>query len=214
LHGYALGQFAMSPWALRLAEEGWRCVLVDLRGHGKSTGRRIYYGLRETRDLSQLLDALARDGRLSGPVAVMGESYGAALALRWKGLEPRVGAVVAIAPYAELAKSAMNLRADYAPWLPSGLVRAGLEKLPILLDTQPEELDTTTVLKDKPVPALFVAGGNDSIAPEADVRRLEKMGSRGSELVVVRRATHESLIYFFDDLVPPVLAWLGRPSDE
>src|SRR5690242_2459678 len=37
LHGYSLAQFAMFPWALYLAEEGWRCVLVDLRGHGLST---------------------------------------------------------------------------------------------------------------------------------------------------------------------------------
>ena len=40
LHGYGLAQFAMAPWALRMAEAGWRCVLVDLRGHGKSTGIR------------------------------------------------------------------------------------------------------------------------------------------------------------------------------
>src|SRR5262249_34114716 len=56
LHGYGIAQFGMAPWALRLAEEGWRCVLVDLRGHGKSTGRRIYFGIREASDLSQLLD--------------------------------------------------------------------------------------------------------------------------------------------------------------
>ena len=30
LHGYGLAQFSMAPWALRLAEEGWQCVLVDL----------------------------------------------------------------------------------------------------------------------------------------------------------------------------------------
>src|SRR5207244_1942766 len=60
LHGYGVAQVARAPWAVRLAQEGWRCVLVDLRGHGKSTGRRIYFGLRESRDLSQLLDRLAR----------------------------------------------------------------------------------------------------------------------------------------------------------
>ena len=71
LHGYGVAQFAMSPWAMRLGQDGWRCVLIDLRGHGKSTGNRIYYGLQETRDLSQLLDQLAKDGQLCGPVAAM-----------------------------------------------------------------------------------------------------------------------------------------------
>src|SRR5207237_2274314 len=105
LHGYGEAQFAMAPWALRLAQEGWRCVLVDLRGHGKSTGRRIYFGVQEARDLSQLLDRLVRDGEMATPVAAMGESYGAALALRWKAAEPRVGSVVAIAPYAILSNA-------------------------------------------------------------------------------------------------------------
>ena len=101
LHGYGLAQFSMAPWALRLGQEGWRCVLVDLRGHGKSTGRRIYFGMKEANDLTQLLDALAHDGQLREPVGVMGESYGAALALRWKTVDARVGQWwSAIAPYA------------------------------------------------------------------------------------------------------------------
>src|SRR5208282_4960321 len=87
LHGYGVAQFAMAPWALRLAQDGWRCVLVDLRGHGKSTGNRIFYGTREATDLSQFLDHLDRDGKLITPVAAVGESYGAALALRWEGLD-------------------------------------------------------------------------------------------------------------------------------
>jgi len=91
LHGYGVAQFAMSPWALRLAQDGWRCVLVDLRGHGKSTGKRIYFGTQEARDLSQLLDTLAHDGQLATPVAAVGESYGAALAVRWKASSHALG---------------------------------------------------------------------------------------------------------------------------
>jgi len=68
-------------------------------GHGKSTGKMIYYGLKESRDMSQLLDVLANRGQLAPPVAVIGESYGATLALRWKAMDPRVGNVVAIAPF-------------------------------------------------------------------------------------------------------------------
>src|SRR6185503_16469015 len=146
LHGYGVAQFAMAPWALRLAQEGWRCVLVDLRGHGKSTGKRIYFGVREAHDLSQLLDALTRDGQLAEPVAAIGESYGAALALRWKTVEPRVGRVVAIAPYAELSNVVLNICHEYAGCLPRTWVKAGLKHLPSLLMVEPGQLDTTQVL--------------------------------------------------------------------
>jgi len=214
LHGYGLAQFSMAPWALRLGQEGWRCVLVDLRGHGKSTGKRIYYGVQEAHDLSQLLDELAQDGRLKEPVAAFGESYGAALALRWKTVEPRVRTVVAITPYAGLSNTVLNLRREYARWLPKTLVKAGLKKLPSVLKIPADELDTTTELARSPVTALFVAGAEDKITPVADVEQLHALAAPGSELIVVPDATHEAITYFFAELVPPVLTWLSGASGQ
>jgi pimeloyl-ACP methyl ester carboxylesterase len=208
LHGYGLAQFSMLPWALRLSQDGWRSVLVDLRGHGKSTGRRIYFGIKETGDLSQLLDALARDKELAGPVVVVGESYGAALALRWETVEPRVHSVVAIAPYASLSNAVLNICHEYAGWLPKAVIESGLKKLPALLQIPASELDTTTVLRRKPVAALFVAGGGDTIMPVKDVEQLRALALPGSKIVIVPDATHETLTYYFSDLALPVLSWL------
>jgi cephalosporin-C deacetylase-like acetyl esterase len=213
LHGYGLAQFSMVPWALRLGQEGWRCVLVDLRGHGKSTGERIYFGIQETHDLSQLLDALAKKGKLKEPVAAFGESYGAALSLRWKPVEPRIRAVVAITPYAGLSNTVLILRQEYASWLPKTLVNAGLNKLPSVLGTTASELDTTTVMARHPVTALFVAGAEDKIVLVKDVEQLRVMAAPGSDLIVVPDATHESVTYFFPVLVPPILTWLSGKGE-
>ena len=210
LHGYGLAQFSMAPWALRLGDAGWQCVLVDLRGHGKSIGGKIYFGIQEVRDLSQLLDQLERDGNLKKPVAVVGESYGAVMALRWKMVDQRVGSVVAIAPYASLSNAVMNLRQEYADWMPNWMLRDGLTQLPVVLGIQADELDTTTALGKKPVRALFVAGGDDKIMPKADVEKLQKMAAQGSELIVVPDASHETVMYYMADLTPPVLAWLSN----
>lgn len=211
LHGYGLAQFSMMPWALQLGEAGWRCVLVDLRGHGSSTGQQVYYGKYELNDLRQLLDALGRAGRLQPPVAAMGESYGAALALRWQPSDPRIQSVVALAPYASLSNAVMNVRHDYTAWVPAWIVRSGLTRLPRVLDVPAAELDTTTALRRQPVQALLVAGAKDSIAPVAEVEKLEALAAPGSRFIVVPEATHESLTYYFSDLLGPVLAWLdGR----
>ena len=209
LHGYGEAQFSMVPWALGLAQTGWRCVLVDLRGHGKSTGQRIYFGVKETTDLSQLLDALARDKELTEPVDAVGESYGAVLALRWKTVEPRVGSVVAIAPYGNLSNTVMNIRQDYADWIPKVMVRAGLKQLPSVLQIPASEFDTTTVLERCPVKALFVAGGDDEIAPGKEVESLRSLALPGSEFIIVPDATHEALTYYFDALFPTIQAWLS-----
>jgi pimeloyl-ACP methyl ester carboxylesterase len=208
LHGYALAQFSMAPWALRLAQEGWRCVLVDLRGHGRSTGDKIYYGLQEPHDLTQLMDKLSQDGHLQSPVAVMGESYGAAIALRWQPVEPRICSVVAITPYAGLSNTVMNLRGQYAAWCPKILIRAGLKKLPSMLGVSASELDTTTVLARNPEAAFFVAATDDKISPAADVEQVRALASPQSQLLLIPDATHETVTYHFAELAPPVVAWL------
>ena len=213
LHGYGLAQFSMAPWALQLAGSGWRCVLVDLRGHGKSTGKQIFYGLQEVHDLSQLLDQLERDGNLKEPVAAVGESYGAVMALRWKMADARVGPVVAIAPYASLSNAVMNLRQEYADWMPKWILRDGLNQLPVAWQTA-GELDTTSALAQNPIGALFVAGGKDKIMPEADIEQLRKLAGRGSEFILVPEATHETLPYYLADLTPPVLAWLTNKTAQ
>lgn len=210
LHGYGVAQFAMVPWALRLAQAGWRCVLVDLRGHGYSTGKRIYYGMQEPQDVRQLLDQLERDGELRPPVAALGESYGAALALRLKAGDPRVHRVVAIAPYAVLSNVVVNIAHEYANWMPQVFPRRGMAALPRLLKVPPAELDTITELTRHPVTALFVAGAEDRISPVREVEKLRAVAAPGSELLVVPQASHESVTYFFHGLVPPVLKWLEQ----
>ena len=130
------------------------------------------------------------------------------MALRWKTVEPRVGRVVAIAPYAELSKAVLNICHEYAGCLPQAFVKAGLKQLPSLLMVEPGQLDTTRVLARSPVAALFAVGTEDKITLVADVRKLYHEAALGSELVVVPEATHEAVTYYFNDLVPPVLAWL------
>ena len=212
LHGYGEAQFSMLPWAFPLAKDGWRCVLVDLRGHGDSTGKRIYFTVRETNDMNQLMAQLARDKELKQPVALMGESYGAVLALRMKTVDPQIGPVVAIAPFATLSNAVLNIREQYCDWVPRWMIKAGVRKLPSLLDIPASEFNTTTVLRRKPVKALFVAGAEDKIAPVAEVKEVEALAAPGSELVVVPEATHEALTYYFKDLLPVVVPWLDHAN--
>jgi pimeloyl-ACP methyl ester carboxylesterase len=209
LHGYGEAQFAMLPWALLLAEHGWQTVLVDLRGHGASSGKQIFFGVREANDLCELLDELTRRAAAPAPVAVLGESYGAALALRWKAADPRVGRVIAIAPYAMLSNAVLNICAEYAPCLPRIFPKAGLKQLPRILGVEPAELNPIAVLARDPVAALFIAGTEDDIAPPADVCALFAQAAPRSTLLTIACATHETLPYHFDELTQPVLDWLA-----
>ncbi|HXC35678.1 MAG TPA: alpha/beta fold hydrolase [Candidatus Acidoferrales bacterium] len=212
LHGFGVAQFSMLPWAFPLAQDGWRCVLVDLRGHGESTGKRVYFTVLETNDMNQLLAQLARDKELAQPVALMGESYGAVLALRLKSVDPRLGPVVAIAPFANFSNAVLNIREQYCDWVPKWIARAGIRKLPAVLGIPASEFDPTTVLRRSPVKALFVAGAEDDIAPSAEVKEDQALAAPGSPLFIVPEATHEALTYYFKDLLPVVVPWMDHPN--
>jgi len=99
LHGYSIRKETMTPWAFVLAQAGYRVILVDLRGHGQSTGKIFSCGKYETSDLVQTLDYLSAKGICCDKVGVLGISFGADLALQWAARDSRVAAVVAIAAY-------------------------------------------------------------------------------------------------------------------
>lgn len=78
------------------AAKGYRTILVDLRGHGHSTGDRISYGIQESQNLSQVLNFLDQSGLVEGEIDVYGFSYRAATAIQLAGRDDRVRAVMAV----------------------------------------------------------------------------------------------------------------------
>ena len=62
LHGGGQTRHAWTETAEALALLGWLAISVDLRGHGRSSGDWLTYGVRESRDLSQVIDALSQRG--------------------------------------------------------------------------------------------------------------------------------------------------------
>lgn len=213
LHGYALSKDVMLPWGFSLAEAGWRCVLVDLRGHGYSGGDRIYFGTREPEDLRALLTELNRRQVIQGPVGVLGDSYGATIALRWAAQDSRVQTVAALAPYSRLADAMEGIRQSYSSWVPRGWVRSAAGRLPALLGVPPTGVDTAPALSApsaRRVEVLFVAGEKDVVAPVAAVHQLKDLAQPGSRLLIVPQAAHEELPYEFDVLGQPVKDWFDE----
>ena len=102
LHGIRDSKDSMRGKGRLLAEGGYRSVLIDLRGHGSSSGDWLTYGVLDSWDLTQVMDALDRQNLLSEPVGVFGCSFGAATAIQLAGHDPRIQAVVAVAPFATL----------------------------------------------------------------------------------------------------------------
>ncbi len=93
------------PLAETLTAAGLRCVLWEPRGYDN---RRLYctHGLKESGDISLLIDALAeRSGKKSPVIIAVGQGYGAGLLLHATARESRVQGLVCIDAYASLRQS-------------------------------------------------------------------------------------------------------------
>jgi len=210
LHGIRANKKSMRGWGQMLAAAGFRAVLVDLRGHGRSTGDWLSYGVVEARDLAQVLDALEARGLRIGSVGVMGNSYGAATAIEWAGNDPRIMAVVAVAPFASLR----TVVPCYAPMLPASFVNGAIDLAGREGGFDPDDASPVVAIGRTRARMLLIHGQDDRKIPSWHSQRIFAAGSDHAELLLVPGAGHASIT---DEPIVSerAVAWFARylPQD-
>jgi pimeloyl-ACP methyl ester carboxylesterase len=191
LHGIRDSKQSMRPWAKLLAESGYRAVLVDSRGHGRSSGDALTYGVQESADLTTVVDRLEREGEIAGAIGVLGVSYGAATAIEWAARDARVKAVVAVAPFASLR--------DVVPgYLPIRLPMAFVDKAVAIAGARggfdPDRASPLVANAITRAAVLLVHGADDRKIPVAHSRRIAEAGADHTSLVVVEGAGHDDVL--------------------
>ncbi len=209
LHGYSVTKELMAPWALVLAEAGYRVVAVDLRGHGLSTGSRVSFGKYETVDLSQMLDYLIAERLCEPRVGVLGISFGATLAMHWAARDARVATVVAIAPYNHFQDALVRFAKALHIWVPRGIVDHAITLAAHELDINWADWSGEAAARQLKVPVLLVGGGEDPISRPDDIERMKSLAPPGSDAIIIPEADHFAVGYWFKGLAGPVKAWFG-----
>ena len=110
LHGYPANKADLLPIAGALNAR-FTVLLVDFRSFGDSEGRVTTLGFRERADLRAAVDLLAARGHTR--IGVFGYSLGGAVALMGAAEDPRIRAVAAWAPFADLRVLARDLYAIF-----------------------------------------------------------------------------------------------------
>jgi pimeloyl-ACP methyl ester carboxylesterase len=218
LHGYLQDKRFVTPWALRLAEAGFRCALIDLRGHGDSSGRHITFGALEARDVTAVIDDLAARGWDVARVGVFGVSYGASVALLSAGRDPRVRAVVAFEPFASAERAVPELMrgafAAQARGISDRQFAAAHVKQARIAGFDWSEADVPAALGRSTAPVLLLHGESDSWLSPAHSRELIRHAPQGSRLEIAPRDNHVTLplrVRAFESLV---IDWFATLSSR
>jgi alpha-beta hydrolase superfamily lysophospholipase len=108
VHGYKQaegGKGLMMNHVPYLAQAGYSTVVLDLRGHGESSGRKVSLGVKEWRDVEAVYDWVkAQSENQSKQVGLMGISMGAVTSLITAAETGKGDFVIASVPYASHAR--------------------------------------------------------------------------------------------------------------
>jgi dipeptidyl aminopeptidase/acylaminoacyl peptidase len=180
-----------------LADAGYRAVLVDLRGHGESTGRYLTYGAAESEDISALLDSLASNGTELGCTGVYGFSYGGAVALRLAARDARVQAVVAVAPFASLREVVRDYRRKYLPealqLVPDAWFQSAVDEAGQIAGFDPETAAPVRAVARSTAKLLLIHGTGDTQVPLRHSLELARAAGSEARVLTVPGASHDAM---------------------
>lgn len=213
LHGLTDSKEAMLDVAESFADVGYLAVAPDLRAHGSSGGRYTSLGYREKWDMICMLNALQEQGYDVSRTGVMGASMGAATALQWAGVDPRIQAVIAVAAFAELRSELDHLyRAHKVDWLKAMVVEASAQHE---AQFQIKDVSPIESIRQITTPILLAHGVNDDIVPVNESRRLFK-AARGPVAYQEADAKHTDIrCALGDDFLIRCVEWMNAyvPDD-
>ncbi|MEM9913948.1 MAG: alpha/beta fold hydrolase [Planctomycetota bacterium] len=198
LHGFRhyKNDWAYLMWARFLAEHGYRVVLVDLRGHGASTGDWSTFGPGEARDVRRVIDELSRRELLAGDLGVFGGSYGATTALHLAGMDRRVKCVVSISAFSSM-RGVLPTFAKAQLGGFSGLV--GIWGYDAMVDAagkaggfDPDRSDARLAMAKTEAYVLLMHSNADLHVPVENARDLAYAGGGRVKLVLFEDADHYS----------------------
>ncbi|MGD9128756.1 MAG: alpha/beta fold hydrolase [Planctomycetia bacterium] len=232
LHGIVARGVWMMKTAKQLAKADYRVVLVDLRGHGRSTGKYLTYGLQEARDLSQVINVLSEHNMIAGKLGVYGVSYGATTSIHLAGIDPRIDAVVAVAPFSTMREEVPQFSRVIAPGvglaIPEETYQEAIDDVGKIAQFNPDESSAIQAIQQATAPTLILHGKNDWLVPHIHGERLQAAAPDHCRLVSVPYHGHTSIwldptnniaqmaVHWFDEYLfgqqnSPLLVGQGSP---
>lgn len=188
LHGVGAQSSVWRDDAITFAAHGFHAVAWDARGHGASRGY-CTYGARERDDVTDVLDALGPTW-IDRPVLLYGYSMGAAVAIQAAAREPRIGGLVAIAPFTTLDGVIRRVA-----W---GVPRRLLDDLLLRAERRADfQVDDVRPLRDAghiTVPIVVVAGALDQRSPVSEARDIVTAAGPLARLVILSTASHDDIL--------------------
>jgi alpha-beta hydrolase superfamily lysophospholipase len=197
-HGVSDNRTGVLGHAEFLLRHGYSIVMMDSREHGESGGGMCTYGWKERHDTVAITNALYRSEKVRHLYA-LGVSMGAAIALESAAVEPRIQAVAAEAPFANMREVSYDYAGlDVSPLLGKTLFRpASMMALSSVRKEggfDPSDVSPEKAVAARPLPVLLICGTSDHRIPCRHSERILKSAAGPKELWIVKGAGHAAAL--------------------
>jgi uncharacterized protein len=181
-----------------LLRHGYNVVMIDSRAHGASGGGMATYGWKERYDTVAVTDALCSQENVHH-LAALGVSMGAAIALQSAAVEPRIQAVIAEDPFADLREVSYDYAGlHFSPLLGKTLLRPAtifaMKGMAEAGGFPPDDVSPAKAVAARPFPVLLICGTRDHTIPCRHAQRIYQAARGPKELWVVEGAEHASAL--------------------
>jgi pimeloyl-ACP methyl ester carboxylesterase len=197
-HGVGDNRSGVLEHSLILLDAGYNAVMMDARAHGESEGAMATYGWIERHDTQAIVDTLEATEHPRHLFA-LGESMGAGIALQSAAIEPRIEAVVAEAPFANLREASY----DYAglrrsPWLGKTLFAPGtwtmIYRAERMANLPAAEVSPMKAVSARAFPVLLICDGGDVALPCRHTKMIFDAAIGRKEMWIVPEAYHTAAL--------------------
>jgi hypothetical protein len=195
LHGVSDNRTGNLGHAEFLLRNGYNVVMMDSRAHGESGGAMVTYGWIERHDTVAVIDALMSTEK----VAHLGVSMGAANALQSAAIDPRIEAVVAEDPFANLREVSYDYAGlDVSPLLGKTLFRpasiVAMREAGLAGNFSPDDVSPEKAVATRPFAVLIICGTSDHRIPCRHAERVYNAAIGPRELWEVSGAGHAAAL--------------------
>jgi fermentation-respiration switch protein FrsA (DUF1100 family) len=181
-----------------LLRHGYSVVMMDSRAHGESGGGMATYGWKERYDTVAITNALYSTESVQH-LGALGVSMGAAIALQSAAAEPRILAVIAEDPFAELREVSYDYGGlHFSPLLGKTLFRpatiVAMDEIAKAGGFSPDDVSPVKAVAARPFPILLICGTNDRTIPCRHAEKIYRAARGPKELWIVEGAQHASAL--------------------
>ena len=199
LHGLCDSKVTYLSLARKLNEKGFDVVLPDLRAHGRISGEYVTFGALEKLDQQRVMDELLKEKLIAEPFYVFGASMGAAVAIDYAAIDPRVQGVLAVAPYRDMYSFCRTLANRFAPLMSEADFRKVVDRAGQIGGFKPDEASTVQSAAKARCPLLLMHGRLDTVVPFADSEVILAAAKGPKQLEPVPWAGHLGVLFGRED---------------